>query len=95
MISCPAMCGPSARNAKSYMRIGLDDGRNRAVRLVAQKLDIFGMLVRVGHPYPALLDPVLPGLRHRSGNADMIEDEHESPPSVRKTAAPRHRRPRD
>ena len=78
MISTPGCfrCASSDCDAEGDVRIGLDDLGNRAVGLVAQELDMFGMLARVGHPDAALLHPVLIGLRHRRGDADVIEDEH-------------------
>ena len=36
------------------------------------------MMTRIGHPDPALPDPVFIGLRHRCGDADMIERGHGS-----------------
>src|SRR4051812_11609821 len=64
------------RNAEGDVRIRLDDLGNQAVRLVSKKLDVLWMAARVGHPDPALLDPVLARLLLGRGDADMIEDQH-------------------
>src|SRR5207237_511091 len=46
------------RDAEGDMRVVLDEVGDLAARLVAQELDVFGMIARIGHPAAALLDPI-------------------------------------
>ena len=62
-------------DAVGHVRIVAHGGGDGAVGLVAQELDVLGVMARVGDPDAACLDPILGRLLHCGGDADMIEFE--------------------
>ena len=70
------MCGVDRVTRKATCGLFLTTSGHGRVGLVAQELDRFRMIARIGHPAAALLDPVLVRLRLACGDTDMVEDKH-------------------
>ena len=52
---------------------GLRHGRSLGV---AQEFNVFGMIARIGHPAPALFNPIFIRLRLGCCEADVVKNEH-------------------
>jgi hypothetical protein len=72
----PFYVRPDVVDAIGDMRTSYDDVWNGRSLGITQELDMFGVIVRIGHPDAALFDPILIGLRNCGGDPDVIKHKH-------------------